>query len=162
MDLEKIIKKISRFTVLAPKRVRHKQMRKKIKEQLKKLIRIKRGDHLMKESKNIHTVWWYDQRSSEKSLAGTALYNESKGTYSLRLNFFPDNKYEVETVGALDNISHFRVLAHKTNKDGKIIQTFNQGTGVLDEISGDIIIKSNPFTKLILISGKEKYEKYSA
>jgi hypothetical protein len=113
----------------------------------------------MVKSKNIYAVWWYDQRLSEKSLAGTAIYDEEKHTYSLRLNFFPDNKYVVEAVGAESNISHFRIVSQKINKKGKVIQTFKQGTGFLDEVSGDIVLKSNPFTKLILISGKEKYER---
>lgn len=116
----------------------------------------------MNNSKNIHRVWWYDQATSEKSLAGIAQYHEETGHYSLRLNFFPNNKYLVEAVGAESNISHYRVLSVKKSKSGKTQHKFNQGSGFLDQVSGDVILKTNPFTKLILISGKENYEKRSA
>ncbi len=115
-----------------------------------------------KNSKNIHYVWWYDQQTGEKDLAGVAYYNEWTGNYNLTLNFFPNNKYEIQSVGYKDDISHYRIVSYLLNPQGKKIHQYKQGTGFLDQVSGDILIKTAPFNKFILITPKENHEKKSA
>lgn len=116
----------------------------------------------MNNLKNINRVWWHDQQTGERDLAGIAFYNEKTGNYSLRLNFFPNTNYEIQVIGYKNEISHYRIVSFQTNKQGRRTRQFKQGTGFLDEVSGEILIKTAPFNKYLIITPKDRYEKISA
>lgn len=105
-----------------------------------------------KVSKKTYYVWWFDMETKEKDYAGVSFYNEFKGSYNIKLNFFPNSLYEVFAVGVKDNVSHYKLISYKLDKWGRPLESFKQGVGFLDPILGDIIIQAAPFKKRILIS----------
>lgn len=117
---------------------------------------------LNKNSKNINYVWWYDPQSGERDLAGVASYIENSGNYRLTLNFFPDTQYKIQAIGYENKISHYRIVSFQKNNNSKRVRQFKQGTGFLDQVSGEILIKTAPFNKYLILTPKENYEKRSA
>lgn len=97
-----------------------------------------------------HRLYWVDEKNDERQAAGVAFYSDSYGEFRLKIDFFPEHKIYLRTIGSCNGQVNYQ--AEVVSKQGKGFCRRVVGRGFINNrTKSSIHVDLFPFSKELVL-----------